>query len=416
MHPIVICALLWAFFLFSGIIKIENKHPYTSLLACENVNSINAIVQSSPAKLSSGTYYNMELSLCSVTGAIGQYLTKADATGRIRAFVPSEIVESYFPGKLYKSPAFFDIGESVTLQGSFSCKDGENVFFADSAKTYGYIKSKNIFNNVRAAIRHNLRKILFSWHEAGGFLLALLTGCREYVPINCSSLFQRSGVTHILAISGMHLTFISGITSFLVCKILGKRHKLLILFLSELIFVYIAGLSPSIFRAFFCSVFALLCAYCYMEKSEYKIEFLALVFLLHTVFLPSQIKSVSFMLTYAAYFGISLLCDKVSIRLSKIMPPFIAKSIALSFSAQIATSPVLLILFSTFMPFALVASIIISPFVSLFIVIGFAFLIVSLLFPFSVHIFAVIMNSLYRIIFVLLGLFASLPVIELGEK
>ena len=74
MHPIVICAVLWAFLLFSGIIKIENKHPYTSLLACENVNSINAIVQSSPAKLSSGTYYNMELSLCSVTGAVGCFL------------------------------------------------------------------------------------------------------------------------------------------------------------------------------------------------------------------------------------------------------------------------------------------------------------------------------------------------------
>ena len=54
---------------------------------------------------------------------------------------------------------------------------------------------------------------MFYWNEAGGLFLALISGIREYTDQSAADSFRRAGLSHILALSGMHLSLFSGITA-----------------------------------------------------------------------------------------------------------------------------------------------------------------------------------------------------------
>ena len=75
----------------------------------------------------------------------------------------------------------------------------------------------------RAFCRLEFKRMMFSWGKAGGFLLALLSGSKEYLDIDLVENFKKSGLSHILALSGMHLSLLSGIAAFIGKKIGIKK-------------------------------------------------------------------------------------------------------------------------------------------------------------------------------------------------
>lgn len=88
--------------------------------------------------------------------------------------------------------------------------------------------------------------------ETAGFLIAILTGDKDYVSDDTYTAFKRSGAAHIMAVSGMHLSVMVLFLSFLLDKI--GRHRILnntVLFLSVIFIMLLASFSPSVMRAGF---------------------------------------------------------------------------------------------------------------------------------------------------------------------
>ena len=83
------------------------------------------------------------------------------------------------------------------------------------------------------------------WGRAGGFLLALLSGSKEYLDSKISNTFRHSGLSHILALSGMHLSLISSIAGIVENKSALKKLGLLLKVGTIILFVWFAGISPS---------------------------------------------------------------------------------------------------------------------------------------------------------------------------
>lgn len=78
-----------------------------------------------------------------------------------------------------------------------------------------------------------------------GFLYALLLGNRTYLdPIDQQNL-QKVGLSHIIAVSGMHLMFLIG----LIHRLFSRKIGVPLSFIVILIFIPMAGSSPSIIRA-----------------------------------------------------------------------------------------------------------------------------------------------------------------------
>ena len=86
--------------------------------------------------------------------------------------------------------------------------------------------------------------------EAGKFAAALLLGTRDHLSGDTSLHFQRAGVTHILALSGMHVSILffvlENFLRFLACP---KRIRSITVCVIAFGYLFFTGASPSIARA-----------------------------------------------------------------------------------------------------------------------------------------------------------------------
>lgn len=94
------------------------------------------------------------------------------------------------------------------------------------------------------------RAELLSGERAGSLFSALFLGERDLLEDQIKLDFKRLGITHILALSGLHLSIISmGITKVLTALKVKKKQRLLIISLFVLAYMILTGLSVSVARA-----------------------------------------------------------------------------------------------------------------------------------------------------------------------
>jgi competence protein ComEC len=238
---------------------------------------------------------------------------------------------------------------------------------------------------------------MYAWGKAGGLLLALLSGSREYAEKSVSNAFRDSGLSHILALSGMHLGLFGGIARFFGRKASGRNLGDAVQLGAILFFVWFAGISPSLFRAFLAALILYLNSLFRMNRPE-GLSLLSFCFILHCVIFPSHILEAAFMLSYASLAGI-MIFGKMLRKLYPVCIPYkIRIALSDSSAAQLFTAPVALKFFGKIMPQGIVASLFVSPLVFLFLYFGLFGVIICLLVPFLSVPISVIMNGLYFII------------------
>lgn len=407
--PIFLSAIICAIFFYSGILNIQLLKPFYSLVPKNEINFIQGKLISSPVKSSSGKFYLAKMKVLFVKTKKG--LT-SQSCGEIQVFLPTSSVESFFPGKLYssskKSGSFiFETGGIYSLEGKFSSQG----FITKTCKSCFF--SNNFFGKIRyfrSLCRLQFRRILYSWGEAGGLFLSLLCGSREYTNIETSNAFKNAGLSHILALSGTHLSIFSFISVFLGEKIGRKKISYWLKIISLLLFVWFAGLSPSLFRALIC---ALLFTFSSMtgSKNPDQLIILCFSFLIQSIIFPSHIFNVGFILSYGALFGIFLTGNHFCQLLIKIFPVRISQDLSSSLGAQIITAPVSLKIFGTFCPIGIFATPIISPLITTFIYIGLIILVLNFIFPIFQPYSVIFINFLYNLIKNCVIFFSKAPII-----
>ena len=79
----------------------------------------------------------------------------------------------------------------------------------------------------------------------------IILGLRGNITTDMNAEFTRSGTTHILAVSGMNLTILSGLLSIVLALIIGKRFYLYIWLTLAVVWLYtlLSGITPSVLRA-----------------------------------------------------------------------------------------------------------------------------------------------------------------------
>lgn len=404
-NSIFIAALICIILFYSGLITLKDKNTYFSLIPYSKVNSLQGQLINSPAKTSDGNFYYAKLKAWNCSGEN----LKSSAGGNVRVYIPSAMVEAFFPGKLYtKAGAFFEAGGVYLLEGSFG-SDGQKFYVNACIDNYFPDTFYGKLDYFRALCRLQFKRLMFSWGAGGGLLLALLCGAKEYTSSQVSLSFKNAGLSHILALSGMHLSMFSGIAMFMGKKIGRKKLSFIIRVIALVIFVWFAGFSPSLLRAFLCSMLMIIAALANVEKPDMLI-ILAFSFLCQTIIAPADIYNTGFILSYAALAGI-LLTNRFFARFyNRFIPRYFANSLGSSTGAQTFTAPVSLGLFGTFAPIGIIATSIVSPAVTIFIYSGLALIVISLIFPILAGPSAIIINLEYTVISFLTGLFAKVPV------
>lgn len=408
-RPIFISTIICLIIFYSGLFKIPQKNPLIYNGNLKDINQITGFIYNSPVKSGTGKTYYSEIELYSVKNSVGAFQTK----GLIKIYIPSEMIEAYYPGKLYssgykKSLGFYETGGLYTFNGNYT----ENCFVV--FECIGYSWPKTFFGKLdwfRAVCRLKFKRLLYAWNKAGGLLLALLCGAREYTDETISFQFKRAGLSHILALSGMHLSMFSSIAIFFGSKIGRKKLTFIIRFIVLILFVWFAGFSPSLLRAFICAILVLLSTISNVNQPD-MVLILCTSFLIQSIISPADISNAGFQLSYGALLGILLLNKQIYKKLCKIMPGYFAASFSSSSSANLFTAPISIKLFGSFSPIGIIATTFVSPLVTIFIYTGLSLIVLCLLFPALVVPSGIFMNFQYTIIQRMVGLFAKVPPIQ----
>lgn len=152
--------------------------------------------------------------------------------------------------------------------------------------------------------------------DISGFLTALTTGDKSFLPVGMYSAFQRSGLAHVIAVSGLHIGFLAGQVTIL----LGKRKRLSLGVGMALVLFYaaLAGNTPSALRASFMMGFLLLAPLVGREND--KPTTLSSVLLMLLLPCPYAAASTSLQLSFAAVAGIYLLTGPLYSRWLQAIP------------------------------------------------------------------------------------------------
>ena len=198
-----------------------------------------------------------------------------------------------------------------------------------------------------AQLRHRLLEILdFHFPEdTAAFAKALLLGDRTGIDYETNTSFKLSGISHIIAVSGLHVTILFTLISILCFK---RRWMTALLGIPALvIFAAAAGFSPSITRA--CIMQCLMIAATVLNR-EYdgptELAFSCMAMLLVN---PLVITSVSFQLSVGCMIGIFLFSRRISAYLTekyakqkcrfRKIRQWIIGSVSVTLSAMVTTTP-----------------------------------------------------------------------------
>lgn len=407
-NPLIIASVILAILTYSGLLKTKNPYVFNSLFEFQDIVKLDGEICSNQKKLTSGKYYSTDLKVKNSYTSKG---FSSACTGKIKMMIPASCVEAYMPGKLYSSAydtnaIICENGYSVSVSGFFG-KD--NIFIVKNAvqlESQDDFRSK--FQKFRGKCRINFRRIMYSWGEAGGLLLALLSGIREYTDEKVADAFKLAGLSHILALSGMHLSLFSGIAKKIGNAFSSVIFSSIIQIFSVLIFVWFAGISPSLFRALICSLTIILCNLLCVKKIKLT-SVLAFSFLIHFILRPEDVHELAFKLSYGALAGILVSGNFFRVFTAAKLPSALSESISASAGAQTFTAPVSIGSMGCFIPVGIISAVIVSPLINIFIYSGLILMILCFFIPVTVPVASFYMKILYNIIKYIVLLFSGVP-------
>ena len=239
-------------------------------------------------------------------------------------------------------------------------------------------------DNVFYTLKNNLLKRIESANKSKGYILAFLYADKSLIEKDVYTKYQKIGVSHLFAVSGMHVSLISIVLLKLLNRIKErKRYIIVSIFLS--IYLFLTNFTISMVRATFQFILF------FINKSfKLNIDNSNLVIFLFSILViinPYNIYNIGFLFSFIISFTL-IRCSKL------IKGKFIIKSLKTSLISFFSSMPVLINNFFEVNFLGIILNIIYIPFVS------------YILFPLSLV--TVLFPSLDNILYMLISYFEKI--------
>ncbi|QSF43965.1 ComEC/Rec2 family competence protein [Paenibacillus tianjinensis] len=213
---------------------------------------------------------------------------------------------------------------------------------------------------VRSALGAELDRLFQEPHA--GYMKGLVIGIQEDLDPDTFKQFSQLGLTHILAISGMHVAVYVGVILFILrrCRI-TRETAITITLLLVPGYVLLSGAGPSIIRAGLMSMIALLAARLGLLKDGMHI--LAASALLMLVWNPYLLLSVSFQLSFLVTAGL-MVYTPLAAPLFRRLPGWLGSALSVTLIAQLVSFPLTIYYFNQFSLLSFAANLLLVPFIT----------------------------------------------------
>lgn len=285
--------------------------------------------------------------------------------------------------------------------------DGDGVHisaYAQNLKTISGSSCSSVLYYCWKLRRFAAEKIVFSDKEASAFMRGMILGDKSGISPVFVNKFSNVGMSHVMAVSGMHLLFAVLFFDVLLSFFgVGYKVRCAFSFVSVLLFTVMSGFAVSCIRA---GIMVLIMYSARLSNRFYdSLTALSLSAFVILVLSPYNIRSASFVLSASAVLGIILLTPVINIgrrcklknyyadRLFKL----VCTSVAVSLSANIACIPAFVFMFKQVNFLSPLSNIIMILPVQIMFYLGFAAMLLFFI-PFLHNAAGNIISVLYRFI------------------
>lgn len=205
-----------------------------------------------------------------------------------------------------------NIGSSVSVKGKLVLPKNNTVPYLFNYKKYLYnkrvyytlkidsIKILNENSNPFIKLKNKVIKHVNSYKDST-YLYAFILGKTELINDEVLTSYRENGISHLFALSGLHVSIFSSILLFILKKFRFKEVlNYVLIFIFLLLFSFITGFSPSILRATL--LFFLLGINKVFYLNIRTLDILYLVFIILVIINPFIIYNLSFILSFTAAF------------------------------------------------------------------------------------------------------------------
>lgn len=342
-----------------------------------------------------------------------------------------------------KNKTILEYGDKIEFKGEYSKPNTQRNYKGfDYSK---YLKSISIYGNVKASSIHIIEKNkgpiigsicnrvsnkiektyekLLPNENTRNLLLGILLGNDDNLDKEIKEDFKNSSLSHILAVSGMHVSYvILGISIVLSKSNISKRTSKIITIAIIIFFMYLTNLSPSVVRAGIMGILVLGGNILYRKSDICTSISLSLLIIL--ICNPYSIMNIGLILSFFGTVGIILLYKNIlnifnifnkrntqklieTKRTNKLCDK-IKEIVAVSVSAQIYILPIIMLYFNKISITFLFSNLLVSFIIGAIIILGFLVIIVSLKFMAIARILSVVLNLLLEILIYISSFFSKL--------
>ncbi|MCQ2143429.1 MAG: ComEC/Rec2 family competence protein [Bacteroidales bacterium] len=222
-------------------------------------------------------------------------------------------------------------------------------------------------SRLSASLRALIDSVPYSDDRVHGLVKALITGDRSGLGGPLKAAFRKSGASHLLALSGMHI----GILYLILDRILRPLArsplaillKRVLMMSAAILYTMVVGAGPSIVRA--CLFICLRETAAMLDRPASSLRIFSLALIIRLSFSPSSVSDPGFQLSYLAMAGIFFLYPKLETMYPEKGGGFLLKKIwdgaTLSISCQIFTAPAAWYHFHTFPVHFLMTNLLAAP-------------------------------------------------------
>ncbi len=237
---------------------------------------------------------------------------------------------------------------------------------------------KRTLYNLKARFEKQINKLLPEPHAS--FMAGLLTGSRRGIPEGLMQKFNITGLTHIIAISGYNITIVIALISGMLFW-LPPRYRLLPSVSAIILFTIFVGASAAVIRACIMGILGLLALHL-NRKSNARLSILWTAFAMIAWNPKIFWYDAGFQLSFVAVIGLSELSPYIKPLLTHVTERFaIRESLLATLAANIATLPLIAILFGRISLISPLANMLVAPAIPLAMLTGFIVTIISFVFP-----------------------------------
>lgn len=326
----------------------------------------------------------------------------------------------------YKGFDYRQYLKSRNIYGTIDCEKYEII------ATNKINVASNIVNYVQNNIKENMFNILDE--EQSALCVGILIGDREKISDITEDNFKKSNLTHMLAVSGSHITYIIVALTTILSKT-NRKFSLITTIFFLLFFTVLTGFTASVLRASIMGIITLLASI--LHRKSDTINNLGISSIIILIYNPYLLVDAGFLLSYAGTIGIILFSKKISngisIIVNKINPNLLNKeqnnnskiffvksiiekiilyvisSLSVTLSANIVIIPIMAYMFSTISFTFWISNILAGPVMEVVTIFGFIVYFISIIFPILAQFLGIALNLLLTVLLKIAEISSKIP-------